>query len=222
MNQAEKLLVARYVVTLCDPLVDLESRTETEKAIADLASTDPHWLAAWASGLLSDIVRSLDPDDPWRNLKQSDQGVLHPDGSPFGSYVDATDVVHANTDDLRSDLGLVAVEKRLSPDAATLIAVANQGWSKTLVWMRANMISDAALSSEEAKKFYATINSALRWATYRRRLFVGFDDHFVPVFGVEWTNRAYKILSGESWDEARAARSLLQASVPPGSYAQFT
>lgn len=222
MSQPEKVWVARYVVTLCDPLVDLDNRTETENAVTALAGSDPHWLAAWAAGLLSDIVRSLDPEDPWRKLSLSEHGALHPDGSPFGSYVDATDMVHPNTDDLRSDLGLAALEKRLTPDAASLVAVANQGWSKTLDWIRANLIVDTVLPPEEAKKFFSTIHSALRWAIYRRRLFVGFDDHFVPVSGVEWTNRAYKILNGESWDEARAARFLQQSAVPAGSYAQFT
>lgn len=213
--------VSRYVVALRDPLITLESRAEVEKAVVSLSRQDPHWMVVWVSGFLSDIVRSLDPDDPWRQLTVQDGKTLHPDGSPFGSYIDTTDIVHASHDDIRSDLGLAALEHRLDDKSAALIAVAGSGWKLTLEWLRANLVTDTVLDDVQGKVFFETIHSALRWSIHRRRLFVGWDDEFVPISGVAWTDRADKIITGEAWDEARAARFLKLAAQPQGTYAQF-
>lgn len=222
MRQPEKVWVARFVVALSAPLIALDARIEIEQAVLALAGRDPHWFAAWSAGLVSDIVRSLDPDDPWRKITVVNGQAQHPDGSPFGSYVDSTDLVHASTEDIRSDLGLAALEHRLDPRTAELIAVAGAGWSATLDWMRANLVPDAALGDADAEALFRTVATALRWATHRRRLFIGYEDQFLAVSGIEWANRAYKIISGEPWDEARAARFLKQSSVTPGTYAQFS
>ncbi|MGV0109010.1 hypothetical protein [Arthrobacter sp. CP30] len=222
MRQPEKVWVARFAVALSDPLIAVDARVETEQAVLSLAGRDPHWFAAWSSGLVSDIVRTLDPDDPWRKITVVNGQAQHPDGSPFGSYVDSTDLVHAQTEDIRSDLGLAALEQRLNARTTELLAVAGGGLSTTLDWMRANLIPDAALEGPDAEVLFRTVVTALRWAMHRRRLFVGYDDQFLAVSGVEWANRAYKIISGEDWDEARAARFLKQSSVAPGTYAQFS
>lgn len=220
-RESEKVWFSRYIVTLCDPLISSGSRIEVEQQVTAIAARSPHRLAVWSAGFLADVVRSLDPNDPWRKLTASVDGALHPDKTPFGSYADATDLLPRNADDLRSDLGLAALEKRLGAESAALIAIANRGWSPTYRWMSTHLIDDGTLRFTRATRFSSAVDIALRWAIHRRRIFVGSDDPFVPVCGVLWLTRASRIMAGLDWDEALAARALQQAAIPTGTYAQF-
>lgn len=221
MSEVDSGWVARWIVALCEPLIDTDARVEIDASMVALVARKPHWFAAWLSGFLSDVVRSLDSEDPWRNLKIADGQVVHPDQSPFGTWVDATDIVHVSMEDIRSDLGLAALEKPIGDDAAQMLAVAAQGWDETLTWCESKMVKAATLSPAEAADFFKAASSALRWAIHRRRLFYGMEDPFVQVSGVSWIARADKMTSGEQWDEARAARHLEANKVAQGTYAQF-
>ncbi|ACL42342.1 hypothetical protein Achl_4391 (plasmid) [Pseudarthrobacter chlorophenolicus A6] len=221
MSQLDSGWVARWVVALCEPLLETEARIQIEAQMVELVSRKPHWFAAWFSGFLSDVVRSLDPQDPWRNLSIVEGQTVHPDRSPFGTWVDASDVVHVSIEDIRADLGLAALEKPLNENAAQLISVAAQGWDATLTWCEANLVTAATLPPEQGAEFFKTASAALRWAIHRRRLFSGIEDPFVQVSGVSWITRADKMTSGEPWDEARAARHLEANKVQPGTYKQF-
>lgn len=223
MSQPDQGWVSRFVVSLCEPLLDTGARREIEENLVALIGARPHWCAAWLSGFLSDIVRSLDPEDPWRNLTVTREGqVILPDGTPFGSWVDATDIVKASTSDLRSDLGLAALERPLNENAAQLFAKASEGWDPTLHWLESHLVTAPAIDAEHAKAFFRIAVTALRWALHRRRLFVGMEDPFIPVSGVAWIGRADRMVSGEPWDEARAARHLAGSTVSAGTYRQFT
>lgn len=222
MSQPETGWVSRWVVSLCEPLLDTESRIEIEAGMVSVIAANPHWVAAWASGWLSDIVLSLDPEDPWRALVITDGQVRHPDGTPFGSWVDTTDIVHASTEDIRSDLGLAAVRQPLEEKAAQLLAVSVKGRDDALHWCEQNIVSAPVLGPDDANAFFRTIAEALRWAIFRRRLFEGAEDPFIPVTGIEWIHRAQKVITGEAWDEARAARFLKTSSIDAGTYGQFT
>lgn len=221
MDRTGKAWLNRYVVVLNDPLIDLESRAEIEYAVRTLAGSDPHWVGIWVSGFLSDIVRSLDSDDPWRRLVVQDGKALHPNGDPFGSSADMTDVVHPSVDDIRSDFGLAPLHHRLNDKSAALIAVAGAGWKPTFYWIRTNLFHDTVLEQDEADTFFHTSSTALRWAIHRRRLFMGWDDSFIPVSGIAWSERADKIIMGKSWDEVRHARCLMLAAVAEGTYAHL-
>lgn len=221
MDRTSKVWVNRYLVALHDPLIDLKSRAEIEHNLKLLAGNDPHWTAIWVSGFLSDIIRSLDPDDPWRKLTVHDGKTLHPNGNPFGSYVDTTDIVHPSVDDIRSDFGLAPLTSRLNHESAALIAVAGAGWKPTLDWVRTNFVLDTVLEQAAAEAFFRTSSTALRWSIHRRRLFMGWDDPFIPVSGIAWSERADKIITGESWDEVRHARHLMLAAVAEGTYARL-
>lgn len=222
MSQPDTGWVSRFVVALCEPLLDTEVRHEIDENMISLIAARPQWCAAWLSGFLSDVVRSLDPADPWRNLTVKDGKVLLPDGTPFGSWVDATDIVKASVEDLRSDLGLAAVADPLSDYSGVLLATASQGWHQTLHWIESTLILNAALNHDDARQYFKVAVNALRWAIYRRRLFSGMEDPFIPVSGVSWVNRADRMIAGEPWDESRAARHLQGSSVAAGTYTQFT
>lgn len=221
MSQLDSGWVSRWMVALSEPLLDTEARVQIEAEMVELVARRPHWFAAWLSGFLSDVVRSLDAEDPWRNLTIVDGQAVHPDRSPFGTWVDASDIVHVSIEDIRADIGLAALENPLHDTAAQLVAVASQGWDATLTWCEANLVKAATLSPDEAAEFFKIASSALRWAIHRRRLFAGIEDPFVQVSGVAWISRADKMTSGEPWDEARAARHLEANKVQPGTYRQF-
>lgn len=221
MSQVDSRWVSRWVVALCEPLLETEARVQIDAEMVDIVGRQPHWFAAWLSGFLSDIVRSLDPEDPWRNIAIVDGQAVHPDRSPFGTWVDANDLVHVSIEDIRADLGLAALEKPLPDLSAKLISVAAQGWDAALTWCEANLVKAATLGPDEAAEFFKTASAALRWAIYRHRLYKGIEDPFVSTSGIAWIGRADKMTSGEPWDEARAARHLEANKVDPGTYRQF-
>lgn len=222
MTTPDTIWVSRWIVALSDPLVDTASRIEIDEQLLRLVAVNPHWFSAWVSGFVSDLVRSLDPKDPWRNLVVQDGQTLLADGSPFGTWVDATDVIPAGDPDLRSDLGLAALASKLDPEAAQLLSVSSQGWENALAWCEKNLVTAASLDVESARGVFEIASQAIRWALHRRRVFCGIDDPFATLTAVAWINRAGKLTSGESWDEARAARSLRNNSITPGIYEQTT
>ncbi|MGK3708770.1 hypothetical protein [Arthrobacter sp. IK3] len=221
MDQQDIDWVNRWVVSLCEPLVTTAARREIDEHVADIAARQPLWISAWASGLVSDLVRSLDPEDPWRNLEVASSGAVMPDGSPFGTWVDATDIVPPSVPDRRADVGLAAVDTGLSGRASEFVAVAAGGWRPAFEWIRENLVTAPALDGPQAAELLDTVDGAIRWAMFRRRLFAGQDDPFIPVDAAAWTTRAGKMISGEAWDEARAARVLESNKIQPGTYAQF-
>lgn len=221
MSELDSGWVARWMVALCEPLLETEARIQIEEQMVELVTRNPHWFAAWFSGFLSQLIQSLDPEDPWRNLSVADGQTVHPDKSPFGTWVDASDIVHVSVEDIRADLGLAALEKPAGETASQLLAVASKGWDATLAWCEANLVTSATLSPAEGAAFFKAAATAIRWAIHRRRLFYGLEDPFVQVSGVAWIQRADKMISGEAWDEARAARHLEANKVQPGTYRQF-
>lgn len=214
--------VSRWVVSMHDPLVDTDSRLEIDEKLTELVGANPHWFAAWFSGHLSDIVRSLDPDDPWRRLKVSNDTAVHASGAQFGTPSDSEDLARPSVADIRSDIGLAALAPGLPQESALLIAVAGDGWDPVLAWCEKNLVTEPVLKDADARRFFKIATAALRWAMHRRRLYMGPEDPFIPVNGIAWIGRAHKVTSGESWDESRAARILAESSVQPGTYLQLT
>ncbi|MCU6481287.1 hypothetical protein [Arthrobacter sp. A2-55] len=222
MSQPETVWVTRWVVALSEPLIGAAARAEIDSRMVNLVTTHPHWFAAWASGYLSSLVCSLDSSDPWTQLSIIDGKVVLPDGSPFGTWVDATDLIHADKPDLRSDLGLAALFDPLSDESARMLATASRGWDKTLAWCESEILLTARFTPEAGVRFFEIASAAIRWAIFRRRIFAGKDDPYIPVCATQWLDRALKVISGERWDEARAARMLAGSKVQDGTYAKFT
>ena len=222
MSQPDKWWVSRFVVALCEPLLETGARKEIDDNVISLIAARPQWCAVRFSGFLSHVVRSLDPGDPWRNLTVKGGKALLPDAIPFGSWVNATDIVKASVEDLRSDLGLASMATPLSDSSAILTAAAAKGWHETLHWLESNLVLSAELDRDQSKNYFKIAASALRWAIHRRRLFKGMEDPFVPISGASWVGRADRMIASQPWDESRAARHLRSESVEHGNYRQFT
>lgn len=213
LAKPDKQWIAKWLVAAFDPLVGTTARLEIDDNLRRITAESTQWLGIWSTGFLSDLVRSLDPEDTWRNLRIVEGTVLNQDGTPFGQWPDGTDIAHPQDADIRADLGLAAIAEPLSPSSARLFACAGIGRASAM-----NCFSELAENADgDGAILWNDIDSSLIWALYRRRQFVG-EDFNAPVTGAAWTERADRILAGEPWDESRAARALAEMSIEPGHY----
>lgn len=67
-EQNPAVVVARWAVTMLNPLVATQERVAAEEAMMALVGRNPDWMAAYCAGVLHEVVTSLPRDDPWRNL----------------------------------------------------------------------------------------------------------------------------------------------------------
>ncbi len=78
--------VARWVVTLSEPLLRTADRSQTDQAMAAFINRNRDWACAYFAGLLTDLSGSLPRDDPWTCLSATidlDQVASdHPSGDP--------------------------------------------------------------------------------------------------------------------------------------------
>lgn len=201
--------VSRWTISRCEPLVSDEYRASASNELRRLSSTDPQWFRLWASGVLADLVETLDPEDPWRNTCDEHGVVVLPDGSRFGDWRNATDLLPAPSEaDPRLDVGLAALTDPLPPAA-------------TRAWLAAQSGRDAALQELEGIDVggaYPVAVPAIEWAMFRRRLFMGQEDAYIPQVCTAWTGRAEHIARSEPWDESGAARLRAGSRVEPGSW----
>lgn len=207
-------VVRRWINARCDSLIPDLQRAESSRQLQELADADGDWFAEWSSGLLSDLIYTLDPADPWRNTELDDQGTVRlPDGSVFGTYHNAGDV-HAYTtvDDPHEDIGLAALADGLEVEAARLWTAAQEGLEPAL----------RCFPRMPPGSAYGLSDSALRWALFRRRAFMGADDTYALVAAGHWAQRADRIIQGKPWDESGAARLREGARVEPGTYDLLT
>lgn len=60
--------VARWVITLSEPLLTTADRAATDAAMAAFINRNSDWACAYFAGLLSDLAGLLPTNDPWRHL----------------------------------------------------------------------------------------------------------------------------------------------------------
>lgn len=63
--------VARWVMTLSEPLLSTERRVTLDSDMAAFISANHQWAVYWFAGAISDIVATLPGNDPWRQLSAS-------------------------------------------------------------------------------------------------------------------------------------------------------
>lgn len=218
--------VRRWLICLTDPLVDLEDRVETEHAITAIVAAQPRWWAAWVSGLMADMLATLDPDDPWRSLRIEGSTVLFSDteGGEFGNWLSFTDMVHPaegrypTEADLRVDPHLASVRKPLDRVGALLIAHAGTGRQAAHRFLLRTIGPTTALDPVRADDLFTSTARALRYVQHRRREMVGYEDPFFRMDGGMWIGRADSIVKGEALDDGRIASAVKANSVEQGRY----
>lgn len=202
--------VSRWTITRCDPLVVHAYREAADDELRATSADFPDWFAIWASGVLADLIETLDPEDPWRNTALDDAGaVVLPDGSPFGTWHNATDLLPLPPEgDPALDVGLAAVAQPLSAESALLWHAAQAGREE----------AREQLLTIEVGGAYPVAAPVIERAMFRRRVFMGQEDAYIPQVCTDWSKRADLITSGQPWDEAGAARLRAGSRVEPGSW----
>lgn len=144
--------VARWVVTLSEPLVSTEQRAAADEAMGRFIDRNSDWACAYFAGLLTDLTSTLPPDDPWRHLAgliDLDQiatgqslddaskrlawsndpihfpattGAVTASGRTFGTSQDSADLITVDVPDPTTFTKIAAVNANLSPLAAAILA----------------------------------------------------------------------------------------------------
>lgn len=60
--------VARWVLTLSEPLLSTNRRIQADEEMAKFIGSNSQWACFWFAGFMCDVVSTLPPDDPWRLL----------------------------------------------------------------------------------------------------------------------------------------------------------
>lgn len=148
-------VVARWVITLTEPLLSAEHRVRSEDEMARFIDRNIDWACAYLSGLLTDLVATLPPDDPWRHLagmidltqvatghlsndpsqrlgwpnepidSPAATGALTRSGRAFGTPADSADLLASDVSNSELHPQTAAVATNLSPLGAAFVAFAS-------------------------------------------------------------------------------------------------
>jgi hypothetical protein len=217
LNDGEELPYRRWLSGLHDGLVGFDTRAESEGQMLSHVGVRPACFAAFVSGVVADLLRSLPAEDPWRHTIVVEGAVTSVRGDPFGTWADAADLHSRSYPDVRLDHNLAALHPALTKSAAWVIHLGGQGWS--VAYEALGSAIDGGISAEE---LFADGSAAMRWVMHRRRAYTGADDPYPSVVTAAWVRRAIRVETGQPWDEARRARLAKQEKVPDGLHAWLT
>lgn len=196
------------------------------------------WGASWAALLLTRLLQTLPPPDPWRHLAASDghairviPGVAVPDGEigawnqrgdRFG-FADCVDIVGIGNVDAYADPTLCTVAGGISAEAACLLGMAAHSSHSAYASIErlARSLADVGVPVGEVLAEMAEhISSALRWAGWRRACYC-LDDLFVD-FATKHAARHADAITGRAALPAESAVSMITAgAIDPGAYLEL-
>lgn len=196
-----------------EALIPPRRRVAVEEAFLDLGRpSSRHFkvFIAFTAGVLYELHRSLDPEDPWRSLKDLGPGQrpVTVDGTEFGTFADGMDVVVPASQDVRFDPHLVALADGLDVDGARLVAVSGLEFD--------------ALRDEVAQVESVDAAEAMRWLLHRRRVFAGVEDPWSLMMMDTWAARAWRVAQNQPWDHDRSERVRKASAVEPGTWRTFS
>lgn len=199
-----------WLVAQCEPLLSPADRGEIESQMQMLAKKESEIFKIFFAGLLSDLVLSLDPQDPWRRLSVNEAGqVLNVRGQAFGTLADSSDVLHQTNKNPLLDAGFAAFAQSLDPACSQLIEAAGKGQNDVYTELGILEMTGFALGE--------TLPS-LRWVMHRRRVFSGQEDPYVILSGDAWIDIA---TTGSQPDLAHLNLLRESLEVAPGTWREY-
>lgn len=211
---------ARWVTSLTTPLYSVRMRKLIRTEMNLFAEQMPHFHAILVSRIVHDLISTIDPSDPLRNLHRDDQGVIRlPSGQEFGSWRNYTDLMPASHADIGRDISLAPAKEPLSRDAIEIFFHASHAWEDARDYVL-DMIHRATTQQFNGDLFEC-VEDAVRWAMLRRQAYA-LDDMFFPITATGWSNHTPNIFNGQPFDEGRMLRLRSAASVPHGTYRLLT
>lgn len=234
------MILAAWSLTLTEPLLSTHRRAVLEDGLARVHVQSSATAELFLAGLVSDLMQTLPERDPWRSLaaRSGDvqvgdppeglSGGVLPDGTVFGSWRNATDLIPLVHQSAYDDPALAALAgDDLDPDAAVVLAAGARGWRETrdvLASLReqASAASDGASVTElETRRLWRTgaaiartrtaAVQAVRWAVHRRRGYIGCDDAWVEESAYRWAWRSTR--DPVMWSEEDVERALVAERV---------
>ena len=223
---------ARWVTAFFDPLTPLSTRLRLEHQMLVWVRQNGVCASAWFAGMLWQVVATLPRDDPWWALGVRGvegvgvdrgvtpggvSGVWGADGVKFGSLDSARDVVFPSHPDPRLDPVLSPLVEGLDEFAGGVLALAFDGWEGPF-----DVLSRVvALGDEGADRVLAAGSAALRWAVWRRRVYVGRTDFYPLMVAQAWLGRALTVVSGGVVDVSGCVVEVGVERVDEGSWAEL-
>jgi len=154
--------VHRWLISMSEPLLPPRVAAQLEFGARRFLEENRSMGKLWFAGVIHDTLASLPKDDPWRR------------GEISGTWKDGVDLVPRIHSDITREIGLAALAEGISEEAVYLIQQAARGWEAA----RKALIGMPVLFSTGA--------SALRWVTWRRRVYAGADDGHLYTCGMLW------------------------------------
>ena len=211
-----------------EPLVSARSRLTIGLEFDEQARLHPQWASVWFAGLISDAIQTLPDQDPWRHLTgtvkvngddliargkfpvPTETGAIGHRGD-FGTWHDTTDVRMAEMDDPALDIGLAVVADPIPKESAALLAFAGQGWASlnTAIGLLATGVNES---------IFDLCEPAVRWAYFRRNIYVGNDDPYIVFSAFAWLYRADMMTLGRLWDTAEVNTQIEENHIDHEAY----
>lgn len=228
-------LPVSWTAALCEPLIGTARRAQLDAEMRQRTAQTPLWGATFFGGMISDAIRTLPEEDPWRHLSarlRVGQIALTRGEIPrppevtgavlrdkaFGAPDAGSDLVDLTPGDPSSAVASAALAEGLNPVSAAVLAFGADGWRH----------SAEALASVPTggRDMFDTGADALRWALWRRRTYVGLDDPMTMLSAMQWAWRAQQVAESGVMDladseKALVAQAISDYAVPAGSYERF-
>lgn len=205
--------------TYLEPLIPIPHRVNLTTEWNAAWDIHPDWARTTIAGIISGLIRSLAPEDPWlqasgrygvlrigdRHLSRN--GAVLPDGQPLNDWRSCADLLGMPMHDLSTDPCYIPAAWGIkNAEAAFLLAWARTGWLDT----------KAALCEMDADRAREAAKEALKWAIYRRRCYgLAADDGWTRVQFSKWALRAYSYeISREGFDDNEVEEELEAGRLP--------
>lgn len=216
--------VGVWVPCVLEPLVALEHRARAEAELIEVCVVSPVWAMSFWGGVIADLACTLPEVDVWRaySARAGDEtlgpnppawtGALGEDGVPLGRWDDFLSFFMGPVADVDEDVDLAMAVVPLDLPAGALIAFGFAGWRRCTLAARA---VSAEVGSE---RFARSALDAFRWASYRRRAWMGGpqrSDTFPANSVYTWAARAANPDFGDEADEAAVAEDILRSRIHP-------
>lgn len=176
MDSHASRVVTHWALTARDPLVPEVRRFSAAAAMQRLV-VDSSPARDWMLGVLADQMTSLPPDDPWVT-GDAQAGTMtrgRPpghgawvDGMLFGTTINGLDLVGGMYGQPELDPELTALAEDLDLRSGVLLMFAADGWLAA-----GNAAVELRIPDEQ---WFDVAADAIRWASWRRRQYVGHED----------------------------------------------
>lgn len=229
LDEYDTVLV--WAIGLVEPLIPLHRRLVADIDLLELFRRQPELAKIWCVGAIANLVRTLPPDDVYRNLSArvvvpgggdlvreavsmppTSTGATTEGGRTFGTVSDGYDLAAPLFTRIGMDAALAALQDGLSPAAAATLAFCADGWQRGLQAIRA-LCDPAANSGDAAQFLFEAATSALKWVAHRRCTYLGRDDLYAVESCFMWVANAQLIADGAPSNENAVERSISQELV---------